>query len=272
MKKSIITLMSLVVLASCSKDEYEPMYEGQNQGPETQNSVRTVDTNLDYESPYFYPFTGHSIKYVFINETDKDIEFVPFIGLAYHDGNDGDGTYFSTVLNSTLYPYFNFNGVGEATKIFQCNPIKIAANSYEVSNNGQHLPVLASGFPSGQVFNPNNAIVTASERQLLQDYGKVYHVEIFPGSVQTRFHNTTNYTNPTPNPLLPGPAWNTLPMATYTLWNAGTLAWNGTSREVNIVDDASKGVPSSFTKTTLYNGYYFDMYTNADEVIFHYHP
>jgi len=60
-------------------------------------------------------------------------------------------------------------------------------------------------------------------------------------------------------------------MEQIPLYNMVTLSFNNTSREVNIVDGPAV-TPSSFVKTINYNGYDFDMYTNANEVIFHYHP
>lgn len=83
------------------------------------------------------------------------------------------------------------------------------------------------------------------------------------------FHNTTNYTNPTPPLLTPTfPNWTQL-TSSYPFYNAGTLAFNNTSREVHIVDGPA-GTPSSFVKTINYNEYDLDMYNNINEVIFHY--
>lgn len=73
--------MSIITLASCSKDKYEPLYERQNQTG-IKNSVKTIDPTISYESPYG---TADRFEYVFQNDTDFEWKFVNWYNFVFLD-------------------------------------------------------------------------------------------------------------------------------------------------------------------------------------------
>ena len=80
MKKFLMLSLALA-LFSCSKDDVLVNSQSEKQ-------IKTVDSNIWYESPYNYFSLGYienpTVEYSFINTTDVKFNITPYFGLAYN--------------------------------------------------------------------------------------------------------------------------------------------------------------------------------------------
>lgn len=167
MKKMILTITSLFILFACS-DEY--IKETENTLPTTY----TIDPGIPYESPFDAQICCSGMIYHFINESDLDFSFIPYIGLARYDGiNDND--HFGVDLTLSPCPNILRNGM-EYLDLIECLPVVIDNGTSKFYNN--NLGQLPMTYP-----DPDTAFYIAYpeipdfETGFLSEYGKFYSFE-----------------------------------------------------------------------------------------------
>lgn len=161
MKKIFLTCLGLLLL-SCSQDD-NPTTFGLDK------KTTTIDTGIDYRSPYNYNGyleNGH-INYIFLNLTDFDFEVTPYFGLAYN--TDPHGYY------PPDYPYLNYNNQVYGNYL-GATPIMVSA--YDMIDYSSYDPVpTIHSYPNaanGYFDFPSDA---ASESGELLKRGKIFYIE-----------------------------------------------------------------------------------------------
>src|SRR5690606_3008112 len=88
MKKKLIVLLGVFALISCSDETaHQTESDISSDGNSGVMQPYTVDPNLPYESPYDDMAPCCSVyDLVMINNTDLDLHFNPYVGLARFDG------------------------------------------------------------------------------------------------------------------------------------------------------------------------------------------
>ena len=207
--------MGLFTLMACSEDAFQdaeqngkPSFENQANSFNDQNSGEHLPDGTKYPGdPYVSPwdiwynrgidFEGRQPAYLFSSGNDENIspytlQVFPYVGLAYYDGTN-DGIYTdpspggSTSYNltsgnySTLYTNNVFNGISqEIGKLIRMQPITVNPQSgFRMEDKLDHLPLGNTPnypqFPNGFSFPTG---LSAQERDLLKDYGKVFFYEV----------------------------------------------------------------------------------------------
>ena len=172
MKKSIIALMGLFTLIACSEDSYQAA-DKMNETVNVDNSsggmqTNSIDPAIPYESPYDVNICCSPVNYEFINNTDLDLQFSPYVGLARYDGADDLKHYWS--LNPTDYPNLIVNENGEYFKLAECRPFDLQAGD-------NFSPIYHSQCPTfNGFFSLVNSTPTSIEEAFLNEYGKIYSI------------------------------------------------------------------------------------------------
>lgn len=173
--------MGLFTLVACSDESYQDadklneVNAVENSG--SQNSIKTVDPTIPYQSPFNLNVGGNPIEYVIINNTDLNFSYQALVGLARYDGAEDDKHFSWSLLPASDYRTIFGYEVFEYLNIIPTRDKIILSNSSETSGVGPQLPIVTTGFFS---FDPGLG-VTPVEESLLHEYGKVYafHVGIF---------------------------------------------------------------------------------------------
>jgi len=164
--------MGLFTLVACSEDSYQEADKinetgvVDNTGP--QNSIKTIDPGIGYESPYG---TTERFDYVFQNETPFEFKFTAWVQLCFFDGNNGSA-HFGQPLSTT--PFFSVlmspPTSNEYSIHFGTRMITIPPKTTETipMSGGYILPVNPGGpkTASGQYFDlqfPSMPTLTSSE-------------------------------------------------------------------------------------------------------------
>ena len=177
MKKSIIALMGLFTLVACSEDSYREA-DKMNETVIVENSSGEMQTNsidpaIPYESPYDdFSTCCSAVIFNFVNNTDLDLYFDPYVGLARYDGAY-DNIHFGwgIPLTAALYPNIISNETAEYFKLAKCREMVVGSNSTTLYNSGWQLPIY-----NGAFFTLLNSIPTSTENQLLTEFGKIYSI------------------------------------------------------------------------------------------------
>lgn len=170
MRKIILFLLWSVVFYSCS-DEVGNEYE-------EKKNVLTSDPQIPYESPFGATSCCSVISYEFINETNLDLTFTPYVGLARFDGaydNNHFGWLMSNLFN---YPNVLSNGM-EYLNLVECLPISVFAfNTLNYNTIGQlpTHPIPSLSPVIFEVLGKTPGTITSEDR-LLYEYGKFYYFE-----------------------------------------------------------------------------------------------
>jgi len=166
MKKLPVILIGLFMFVACSEDAVQNA-ESQKGNPELGNTVKTIDSAIPYESPYDNSATCCSaVNMNFINNTDLNLEFEPYGGLARFDGAyDSYHFGWGIPLNATNYPNLISNETDEYFKLVRCKPVQIGAFSSFNQLTGQ--------FPVPNLFSIASP-TTSAEIGLLYEFGKFY--------------------------------------------------------------------------------------------------
>lgn len=253
MKKSIIALMGLFTLIACSEETYQEadkMNETKNGAVENtgpQNSVKTIDTGIGYNSPFANP--GMVPEYKLLNlTTNLTLRFRAYVGFGFYDGNTINPNYFGNALNSGLYPNL-YAGSKKYGNLVQSNFITLTAGNTRYAKYGS-VPVLVNPAPCcGVNFNLTfPASVSASEINLLDGRGKIHFIyyEILNATTGALVRSGNLYQKFVPNiGSFPG---GTLPsnyqvIGTESLFNRQLLA--ETSSEIVVTENVAAGDFSS---------------------------
>lgn len=218
MKKTIIALMSIFALSSCSDDTLENA-ETQTESTGVQNGIKTVTNGHRYISPWDFN-NRQNVTYGYLSGYLNSYatgglaaRITPYIGLAYFDGSD-DGVYNTPTgsynLASGAYPNLYANG-SEYGNYITANPFILVSGAHTNYQWDTHELFIYSDVPNehcplvnvnaGQNFNNyainfnviNNNIVqpaafvnqsvpatpgTIAEANLLREYGKVMYYKV----------------------------------------------------------------------------------------------
>ena len=257
--------MGLLTLVACSEDSYHEADMMNDTGTsaveniDPQNSIKTYDPSIPYESPYEMNFEKR-IRYIFINNSDIELRFNAFISLCYFDGLN-DGVHFGHVLNSGNYPVFTIlpNWDEYQTQV-TANQIIIPKYTTEtiVTMPGMTLPANPSGpkTATGQFFNIGGAAVptTTQEIELFSRFGKFIGLESNVGTIQFHF-------------LPPGGSlgsmWQNVPLP----WPTMQKVFNNMTKEICPLVGGVANYPT--TSTNVINGvtYTLRAYTDRNSVI-----
>lgn len=263
MKKSISALMGLFALVACSEDTYQEadkMTETggvENSGP--QNSIKTNDPSIPYQSPYDMNFEK-KIRYIFKNNTDVELKFHSFVSLCYFDGQN-DGTHFGHVLGSGAYPVFTIlSNWNEYQTQVTAKQIIIPPYTTEIIDTvpGMTLPADPAGpkTASGQFFEFGTGAVptTPAEIKLFSQFGKFIGLESNMGTIQFKFLPTGG---------IPGSMWQNVPLFIPTM----KKAFHNTTKEICPITGGVASYPTTSTK--IINGvtYTLRAYTDLNSVI-----
>ncbi|TDS63573.1 hypothetical protein [Myroides indicus] len=156
------------MLFACS-DEYV------QETVDTLPTAYTNDPGIPYESPFLNGICCSLVNYHFINESDLDLEFVPYVGLARFDGVD-DGNHFGWALTPVSnYPNVLANGM-EYLSLIECLPVFTASYSSDFYTNLGQLPT-SYALPNTvfHIANPSSNIYV--EAGFLSEDGKFYSFE-----------------------------------------------------------------------------------------------
>mgnify|MGYP003576038288 CR=1 FL=1 len=164
--------MGLFTLVACGEDVYQDANKINESGTVENSSggmqTNSIDPAIPYESPYDINICCSPVNYEFINNTDLDLEFSPYVGLARYDGADDLKHYWS--LNRIDYPNLIANESGEYFKLAECHPFSLPA--FTTFN-----PIYQSQCPTfNGFFSLVNSTPTSIEEAFLNEYGKVYSI------------------------------------------------------------------------------------------------
>ena len=270
--------MGLFTLIACSEDVYQDadkMNEaGAVENTGSQNSVKTVDTTIPYESPY--GTSGEAgFEYLFINNTPYEWKFTPFLQLCFYDGAN-DGSHFGHNLS---FNYFDLSmtPTDEYTTLITANRIVVPPHTTEVitMNNGKILPVDPMGptTASGQFFDlemSNKGPLTQTEMDFFGDYlkfvaleGSVYLPSGGGYNTTIRFPLGPQYgTSPIPNPAI----WGSVPMSGGS---TDIYAYNINTKEVCVTNGSGwVGARPSLVNVTIGSQTYTaSAYTTRNQVV-----
>ncbi len=281
MKKTIIALMGVFTLVACSEDSYQEADKmnatGTVENTEPQNSVRTVDPVIDYESPYG---TTDRFDYIFQNDTDLELRFVAIVNLWRYDGNPADNIHHGFPLTSI--PHFTMPSIswGEYTWYLASKMIIIPPHTTETisMSGGTILPVNSAGptTASGQYFNlhGNPALVpalTVPQMNFLGKYGKFVGFEGYAAHPVTGGGSNLTLRFPIgpqfSNSFTGGSSWIPVP----GLPTGYQKLYHTLTKEVCEVNYTSLGFPSMHesSKTFTYAGtsYNCSLYTTRNRVV-----
>lgn len=286
MKKSILYALGLFTLIACSEDSYQEAdtmnKTGSVETAEPQNSIKTVDTSVPYESPYG---TADRFTYVFQNDTPFDFTFTPWVQLCFYDGIN-DNIHFGTNLSgiSLFSSVLSPPSSNEYSIYLGARTIKMPAYTTEtISMGGGILPANPGGpkTASGQYFNFDFSTLSSIPPPTATDinfYTKFLKFVGLEGSVRDSSTGLTvagatlrfpfgqhmssfNFTTP------PAANWTPVPMGYPT---AEQKYFNTVSKEVcatDVVSGSIAGRPSY--KVFSYNGinYSISLYTEKDKIV-----
>ena len=186
MKKSIIALMSIFALVSCSEDSYEAK-DNSTPNPSFENTVKTTQQNLGLYG-YYSPYTGsvatgfnspYNLNFEFDIQAPVDrVQITPYVGVIYrrqHELQLEKG-------NSTYIP--NFLQYAPAVNAIETlTPLSIPHGFTLIKEWTAAIPV----FPGGScptvpfIFDyglPSTGYITvANESTILAENSKIYLIE-----------------------------------------------------------------------------------------------
>lgn len=288
MKKSICALMGLFTLVACSEDAYQEADKMKDTGivdnSGAQNSIRTVDGAIPYESPY--DLAGNDrIEYIFQNDTDLELSFHSFIELCFYDGVN-DNIHFGHNLSSGGYPLFTLSSIwNEYRTMLTANIITIAPHTRETitMSGGKILPVDPSGpiTASGQYFELGSSAtgpLTNPEMDFLGEFAKFVGMEgnirdLTTGNVVggTAIRFPLAPTAASLPVVSPGSLWQDVPyLASHPSPNQ--KIYNTQSGEICMTTAGAStsslaNRPASYTFTYNGNSYTWSAYTTQNEVV-----
>lgn len=178
MKKSIIALMGLFTLVACSEDVYQEadkMSEnGAVENTEPQNSIKTTDPTIGYNSPYNFgaPDPIHKI----LNATNFELRMTAYIGLAYDDSNTSPMYFGMFNLASGVYPNL-FAGSIKYGNVVSSDVYTLMPNDVRYCYYGSAPMTPNPISPQPTDFNFTFSGITAQEIDLLRQYGKIYYID-----------------------------------------------------------------------------------------------
>jgi|SRR5690554_813099 len=178
MKKAILLIFGLLTLIACNEDMI-PETVDMKQDERLDMISPLTNSAPGFASPYEDTMYGDSIVYTGINNSPFFVEVIPYIGLAYYDGDD-DGIYntVSTSFNlaTTTSPgggYPNlYAGSREYLNLLQGPTLTIVPGAPHFYSGDNHCPV-----KNGQTFDLTG-IGTQDEIDLLADAGKIYYFDV----------------------------------------------------------------------------------------------
>lgn len=167
MKKLFLLLTMLLLLISCSDEVVHQKEEDFVKTPYTE------DPAIPYESPFKAAICCSLVNYHFINDSDLDLEFIPYIGLARFD-DIYDNIHFGWPLTpASDFPNVLFPNGEEYLNFIECLSIYTAAYSSDFYTNlGQLASSLA--YPNTVFLIANPAANPYVEAGFLSEDGKFY--------------------------------------------------------------------------------------------------
>jgi len=237
--------MGLFALIACSEDADKDA----DKASENSNVIAppTIDPGIPYESPYdvAYGTCCNQVEYLFINNTEWEIDVVTGFGLAKYDGAD-DLNHFGWPMNpSSDYPTFFIQDQLEYFEFVFSTNKTIPPYTTITSGPGAQVPVANTGgfFTLGSF----TVSPTGMEAGLLNEYGKVfkYYVIVKNPITNIQVLNTIVHV-----PFLPYGVFDPnqlsnewLPLITQR-HPYGTLWYNKNSLEI-CLGNSSEAVPGS---------------------------
>lgn len=181
MKKTIVLLTSLLLI-SCSTSETSLLNDNNaelssNKG----NSAKTIDPQVEYESPYDISRFGHDMTYKFENVTPFKIKIKAYVGLAYYDSsNPSSPDYMGFDLSNGHYPLLYSSSLKYGNTIVSDELIlPTFSNGFGVDSTIGHFPISPIGpnvFPQNLAFSFISSGATDKELDLLYNAGKIYYM------------------------------------------------------------------------------------------------
>lgn len=170
--KKLLFMCPLFVLFSCSEDVFSDV-EKQNGIENNSNEMipNSIDPAIPYESPFDNQPCCSAVNYNFVNNTDLDLHFSPYVGIARYDGAD-DYFHNGWTLSSANYPNLIPSiEDGEYFKLAECKQMNVTNFSVLSYNSSWQLPIYGGAF-----FVLLNSALVATETAFLTEYGKLYAI------------------------------------------------------------------------------------------------
>lgn len=177
MKKAILAITGLFMLFSCS-DETIQQNDKQTENTVLKNNsdgmtTNSIDPAIPYESPYDNQPCCSPVTYKFINNTNLELNFDPYISLSRFDGmyDSQHFSYNSSLFNSTNCPNLLVTEGFEYFELVRCNTINVSSYNSIVTSYWVQVPIL--GINLFTISNPTTSI----EQNLLDEFGKIYSLD-----------------------------------------------------------------------------------------------
>lgn len=173
MKKSIIALMSIFALVSCSEDSYEAK-DNSTPNPSFENTVKTVQSSLGING-YYSPYDGNmgiQVPYRMPFEFDiqapvSAVQITPHVGYAYKN------LHLAQQVNPSNWPNFQ-QYAPDVNAIEVSVPFTLTPGLTVIKDCSAAIP-LSMGCP--QVPFPFSFNAVGNEYTLLAENSKIYYID-----------------------------------------------------------------------------------------------